>query len=264
MRRIPLAFWGTLTMLILAGSARADLMYDLPASTCGGDSFTGTEKVGTVKDKAGDIFTLNCVNRDYFQGSVFVAATGKTTDFGRCVFDWGANIFNYEVDKNNNFTEIEWVNVKPPATTVASRNKVISDLSNTANDPTATWLANVQKYLKANNLEGNANNRIYTFPFSPNDQAIDVFQNDTLVTDQILTPDQANSDYLDNGLSPVSDLVIDPTMTIPGASFQGGTGTPEPSVVSLSALGLLAFVIFRRHAISAHLRWRRESSNCSA
>ena len=233
-------------LLIMVGSARADLIFDFPASVCGGDSFTGTEKKGTVKDKAGDIFTLNCVDRDYFQGSIFVAATGKSTDFGRCVFDWGANIFNFEVDKNNNFSEIEWVNVNPPAKTVASRDGVISALDNTAKDPTAMWLGKVQKYLKDNNLEGNGNNRIYKFPFSPNDQEIDVFQNDTLVTDEVLAPDQANGDYLDNGLSPLSDLTIDPIMTAPGASFQGGTGTPEPTAFSLLGLGLVALAVLRR------------------
>ncbi len=236
-----------LALVVMGGNARGDLVNTIPATVlCGGDDFTGVEKMGTVTDKAGDVFTLQCVNRDYFQGMIFVKATGKTTDFGRCVFVNGANFVNYETDAKNNFTGIEWVNVKPPENTAASRAMVQANINNNAGASTADWLKKVEKYLKDNNLEGDANNRIYQFPFSPNDQQIDVFKNDTLVTEYVLTPDQANASYLPDGKSPIAPLVIDPEMTVPGLSTQETTGVPEPGTICLLALGLAGISAFRR------------------
>jgi hypothetical protein len=88
--------------LIFTENASATLVDKLPGSTCGGNSFKGTEAQGTVTDAAGNIFTLNCVDREYFEGAIFVKSTGKTTKFGRCIYDWGSNFINYEVDANNN------------------------------------------------------------------------------------------------------------------------------------------------------------------
>ncbi len=233
------------SFLITANSARADLTSTLPAlSSCGGDSFTGVEKIGTVTDKANNVFTLNCVDRSYFQGEIFVKATGKTTAFGRCVFDLGANFINYEVDAQNNFKDIEWVNVKPPEKTVASRNKVQENIVNTNNDPTDKWLGNVKKYLKDNNLEGNANNRIYLFPFSPNDQTIGFFENDTLNTQYVLTPSEADIAYEPNGNSTITPLIIDPAQGVPGGNSQiveTGATVPEPLNILGATAGLALF-----------------------
>lgn len=226
-------------LLAAVSNVRADLISDLPAGSCGGDDSNTTVKIGTVADKAGNVFTLNCVNKDYFQGTVFVKATGQTTEIGRCVFPWGANVFNFETDKNNDFTEIEWINVNPPQHNAASRDAVIDALVNKNNLPTPDWLKMVNTYLKDNKLEGKENNRMYIWPFSPNNQDIDVFENNTDVTDEVLTPSEANADYLPNGFSPISDLDIDPVMREPNASFQEAAGTPEPASLLLLGLGLV-------------------------
>jgi hypothetical protein len=242
------------------GDASATLVSTLAASTgCGGDSFMGAEAKWTVTDPAGDVFTLNCVNREYYQGSIFVKSTGKTTEFGRCIYEWGANIINYEVDAKDNFKEIEWVNVKPLAPNAASRNAIITALDNGAfadvnkpTDPTDKWLDKVTKYLKDNTLENtdtrNDKNIIYKFPFSPNDQEIDGFQNDTLETEFVLTPDQANLSYLDDGLSPIPNLVIDPLMRVPGASEQE-VGIPEPDTLFLVVSALASIIALRRRRL---------------
>jgi hypothetical protein len=254
MHHLRLGAWVFFTLLVIGGTVRADLVNTIPAGAlCGGDSFQGKEKLGTVTDKAGDVFTLYCVNRDYFQGSVFVKSTGVTTDFGRCLYPYGVNLFNYEVDKNNNFTGIEWVNVWPPKLNGETRDQLAAVLSNKG-DPTDKWLEKVDIILKVNKLDSKDKNTIYQFPFSPNnfpfspyDQEIASFEDGVLVTKEVLTPDEANAAYLDDGYSPIPDLVIDPLMRVPDASFQE-EGTPEPSAFWLFASGLLVGIAF--------VRWR--------
>ena len=243
-----------LGLVVAAGPAAGqpifafDLTNTIPAVTlCGGDSFQGKTKLGTVTDKAGNVFTLNCVNKSYFEGEVFVKATGRTTTFGRCVFDLGANFINYETDARNNFKDIEWVNVKPPQATVASRNMVNDKIANSANDATDTWLGKVKKYLKDNGLDGQANSRIYQFPFSPNDQLIGHFLGDFIVTDAVLTPSEADVAYEPNGQSTVPDLVIDPAMTTPGDAGQSAQQhVPEPGALLLVAGGLVVLASLPR------------------
>jgi hypothetical protein len=141
--------------------ASAHLIVQLPGGVaCGGDDSKVTQKKGSVTDPAGDVFTFNCVNKEYFAGTIFVKATDKTTDFGRCLYDNGANILNFEVDENDNFKNIEWVNVNPPGGTIRHRNQILRALSNGPfNDPTAPtdkWLDKVNKFLNLNNIQNAA------------------------------------------------------------------------------------------------------------
>jgi hypothetical protein len=262
--------------VLSVGDASATLLGGYSGS-CGGDSSTLTTSLGTITDPAGDTFTLNCVKQEYYQGSIFVKATGKTTAYGRCRYDWGANIINFEVDANDNFKEIEWVNVNPPfpagatdAQKAAARDAILGGLSNgTINQPilpTAAWLGKVTAYLKANNLENTDNtndkNIIYTFPFSPNDQEILGFENDALETEFVLTPDQANFAYLDDGLSPIPNLVIDPLMRVPGASVQD-TLVPEPSSFVTIVSALAGIIAFRRRTLFGKYLYSRSVASQS-
>src|SRR3954447_5486760 len=71
-------------------SAQAHLISSLPAQfVCEEGSPAGTTLIGTVKDPAGNIFTLNCISGErgiFFQGSVFEKALNLIYDFGRCLY----------------------------------------------------------------------------------------------------------------------------------------------------------------------------------
>ena len=238
------------SLVIPVTGARADLIrVGAGSSTCGGDRFTGRQFVSSRTDTAGNVFTLECVNRDYFEGKIFVKATGKTTPFGRCVFTDGQNWINYETNAQNVFTEIEWVNVNPDGFT---RESVLEGIKNANRDPTDKWLKKVSAFLKLNKLDDDKHRMIYRFPFSPNVQEIDAFEDDSLVTLVSLTPDEADMAYLSDGFSPISFLEIDPDMRIPGLSLQAAEQeVPAPSTAWLFAVGLLSIIGYTtaRHAV---------------
>jgi hypothetical protein len=242
-RFLVVALIVTSSLLISLEGVHADLITKgATDSRCGGDDFTGREFVSSTTDKAGNVFTLECVNRAYFEGKIFVKATGKATSFGRCVFKNGANWINFETDTLNNFSEIEWVNVDPDGFT---RDSVQSGIKNNKNDPTDTWLKRVSDFLKLNKLDDPKFNRVYKFPFSPNVQEIDAFELGSLVNLVNLTPDQADLSYLDDGFSPISFLEIDPSMRIPGLSLQSAQQVPEPNIAWLLLVGVLSLLAIR-------------------
>jgi len=240
-----------LVLLMAAGEARADPL------TCGPDNVGDEDVLSTQRDTAGNVFKIVCVNHDHIEGRVFIAKTGLTIDFGRCVFPAGANVINYEfhIDDKGviSFDQIDWINIKPPQLTKESRDEIIRIFSNDEDDPTDKWLMRVAKDLKELNLEGDENNRIYVFPFSPHDQQVDVFKNDSFMTEYVLTPDEANAAYLDDGLSPLPLLVIDPTMRLPDTVSQRTNTTIEPDTQVLLVLGLFGIVLIktRGHEVAA-------------
>jgi len=245
-----------LPLLCLSQRAIAD---PVSISECGGDNFKGRQKVSETKDKAGNVFTMYCVDKDYFEGTIYLKVSDKTFPFGRCVFPFGVNVKNFEYDNNGNFTEIEWVNVKPP--TRNDRNDLLEHLQNSDLLSTDQWLAKVKKFLKNNNLEGEENSRFYVFPFpftrqeisalenanmalsSPFDQEIGFFEMENITIQYVLTPDEAAVAYRDDGLSSIPALEIDPIMRVQDSSEQitaDITSVPEPGTIAMVVLGLVA------------------------
>jgi hypothetical protein len=221
-----------------------------PGASCGPGNAAGRDLQYTVTDKAGNTFKMECVDKTYLEGTITTPGVAIPTPFGRCVFDVGANILKFETKADNTFKEIDWVNVKPKGATdaarVASRDQINKDL-NTSDGETAEttgdWITRVKKYLKDNTFDGPANNRQYRIAFSPLDQEIGFFLNETRIVDAILSPEQARAAYLPNGESPIPDLQIDPAMRRPDTPGQQQSAPiPEPPTYLLFVTGLLALL----------------------
>lgn len=198
----------------------------------------------TMTDSAGNVFTMKCVNNTYFQGYVTTVDKGATTPFGRCEYVSGANILKYEMDSNNNYESIEWLNVNPMGATaadrMASQSKIVKALKTNFSESTEDWTIRSFKYLNDEGFTGDVA-RYYSFPFSPHDQTIGSFINGSLLNDAILTPAEALQAYQPSGNSARAFLQISPDMRSSGAGAQqvDESVVPEPDTWWLLTMGSL-------------------------
>ena len=225
---------------------------------CGGNDFTGREFRYSDTDSLGNTFTLECVNRVYFEGTIKLA-DGTTFRFGRCIYDWGANHIEYNFDADGNFDRIVWVNIDPNdfnsdgRTTAADRDGVSNATRRRRGESKDDWLDRVRQYKLPNGL--GLQLRIYDTTFSPNEQDIATFDDFVLLNQFTLTPSEANAAYLSDGYSHIPDLVIDPAMALAPFGWQVGTNSiPEPAS-AVVWLGLACVL-----GVGTRLRRRRELS----
>ncbi len=225
-----------------------------PNAKCGGGGFTGTEFLYSATDPKGSNFVLNCINRTYGEGTITDKVSNMTYPFGRCVFDSGVNVVYFIVDpKKEVLSEIAWANIAPGKLTQAA----ILDATKPKDGESLTdWSKRVRFYAIDNKLRMNLYDTILASPGdAPDDQEITVFSSGMQTGDFILTPSEANADYLSNGSSPISALQIDPAMGTPGSFqvFSLTVAVPEPSslvLAGIAALGGMGLWVRRRLSVT--------------
>ena len=238
-----------LLLLTISPFARANLVEtgSYVNVKCGvGKSVVGTVQLYQGIDDNGSIFTLNCVNNNYFQGQW--THNGKTELFGKCLYLGGLNDWSFFLDDKKNWARIVWWNVDPKT----GLRQV--DVKEMVGDTPEGFIDRVQKLV----MEKKADAALYdtsrtepkifprAFADSParpvdqwNDQQISVFDDGFIETLIALPPEDTFAAYSESGLP---FLQLDPGMLTFPHDTQQGDGmvhvAPEPAVFSLLLVGL--------------------------
>lgn len=247
--------------LCLAGMARADLVYKdssgkelykgpapnrNPAVSCGAGAATNKDLKFSVTDAAGNVFTMYCENKSYFQGYVKRVDAPIEDIVGRCLYAGGLNVWNFEVDDKNRLKQIEWLNIDPKNAKGLSRDEIYKGTGNADGKTTDEWYPKALKFIKDNMLGSNDTVKEFSYgsapapgaPISLADLSDEIYSAGSLLASFSFTPDEAAAAFLPDGNSPYALLVTDPSMGRSGVPAQDSVDEPPGWLLLLSGAWL--------------------------